>query len=89
MRALVQAFPARPLPPDEAETLLCSSMTVPARIRASLVARDIDGRPDPPGPRMTGGRRASFVTLPGRGAAILGPIQVGGPGGRVESGMSA
>jgi pimeloyl-ACP methyl ester carboxylesterase len=43
MRALVQAFPARPLPPDEVETLLCSSMTVPARIRASLVAREIDG----------------------------------------------
>jgi non-heme chloroperoxidase len=43
MRTLVRAFPARPLPPDEVETLLASSMTVPARIRASLVAREIDG----------------------------------------------
>ena len=43
MRALVRAFPARPLPPDEVEPLLCSSMTVPARVRASLVAREIDG----------------------------------------------
>ena len=42
MRALVRAFPARPLPPDEVEALLCSSMTVPARIRASLAAREID-----------------------------------------------
>jgi non-heme chloroperoxidase len=38
IRALVEAFPAKPLPPDEVETLLCSSMTVPAPIRASLVA---------------------------------------------------
>jgi non-heme chloroperoxidase len=43
MRGLVKAFPARPLPPDEAETLLASSMTVPARIRANLAAREIDG----------------------------------------------
>ena len=35
MRALVQAFPAKPLPPEEVETLLGSSMTVPARIRAA------------------------------------------------------
>jgi non-heme chloroperoxidase len=43
IRGLVKAFPARPLPPDEVETLLCSSMTVPARIRANLGAREIDG----------------------------------------------
>jgi non-heme chloroperoxidase len=43
MRGLVRAFPATPLPPDEAETLLASSMTVPARIRANLAAREIDG----------------------------------------------
>ena len=42
MRALVNAFPATPLPADDVETLLCSSMTVPARIRASLAAREID-----------------------------------------------
>jgi non-heme chloroperoxidase len=43
MRGLVKAFPAKPLPPDDVETLLCSSMTVPARIRANLAAREIDG----------------------------------------------
>jgi non-heme chloroperoxidase len=43
MRGLVKAFTAKPLPPDDVETLLCSSMTVPARIRANLGAREIDG----------------------------------------------
>jgi non-heme chloroperoxidase len=43
MRGLVKAFAARPLPPDDVETLLGASMTVPARIRANLAARQIDG----------------------------------------------
>ena len=43
MRALVKAWPARPFPPEEVETLLASSMTVPAQIRANLGARQIDG----------------------------------------------
>jgi non-heme chloroperoxidase len=43
MRGLVNAFAAEPLPPDEVETLLCAGMTVPARIRANLGAREIDG----------------------------------------------
>jgi pimeloyl-ACP methyl ester carboxylesterase len=43
MRALVKAWPARPFPPEELETLLASSMTVPAQIRANLGARQIDG----------------------------------------------
>jgi non-heme chloroperoxidase len=43
MRALLKAFPAKPLPPDDVETLLGSSMTVPAQIRASLAVREIDG----------------------------------------------
>jgi len=43
MRALLKAFVAKPLPPDDFETLLCSSMAVPARIRANLAAREIDG----------------------------------------------
>jgi non-heme chloroperoxidase len=43
MRALVKGWPARPYPPEEVETLLCSGMTVPARIRANLGAREIDG----------------------------------------------
>ena len=43
MRALVKAWPAKPLPPDDLETLLCAGMAVPARIRANLGARQIDG----------------------------------------------
>lgn len=43
MRALVRAFAPEPLPPDDVETLLCSSMVVPARIRTNLAARQIDG----------------------------------------------
>jgi non-heme chloroperoxidase len=43
IRGLVAAFAAKPLPPEDVETLLCSSMTVPARIRANLGAREIDG----------------------------------------------
>jgi pimeloyl-ACP methyl ester carboxylesterase len=42
MRGLVQAFSADPLPAQEVETLLASGMTVPARIRANLGAREID-----------------------------------------------
>jgi non-heme chloroperoxidase len=43
IRALLKGFPVRPFPPDDVETLLCSSMTVPAQIRANLAARQIDG----------------------------------------------
>jgi non-heme chloroperoxidase len=43
IRALVKAWPAQPYAPDDAETLLASSMTVPARVRANLGAREIDG----------------------------------------------
>lgn len=42
MRGLVTAFAATPLPAGEAEPLLCAGMVVPARIRASLAAREID-----------------------------------------------
>jgi pimeloyl-ACP methyl ester carboxylesterase len=42
MRGLVKAFAATPLPTDAAETLLAAGMTVPARIRAALAAREID-----------------------------------------------
>jgi pimeloyl-ACP methyl ester carboxylesterase len=42
MRGLTAALSATPLPADDAETLLAASMTVPARIRASLAAREID-----------------------------------------------
>jgi non-heme chloroperoxidase len=43
MRALVKGWPATPYPAEEVETLLCSAMAVPARIRANLAAREIDG----------------------------------------------
>jgi pimeloyl-ACP methyl ester carboxylesterase len=43
MRALVKGWPAKPYPAEEVETLLCSAMAVPARIRANLAAREIDG----------------------------------------------
>jgi pimeloyl-ACP methyl ester carboxylesterase len=42
MRGLVRAFAATPLAADDVETLLASSMTVPAQIRANLAARAID-----------------------------------------------
>jgi non-heme chloroperoxidase len=43
IRALVKGWPATPYPSEEVETLLCSAMVVPARIRANLAAREIDG----------------------------------------------
>ena len=43
MRGLVNVFPAKPLAVDDVETLLCAGMVVPARIRANLGAREIDG----------------------------------------------
>jgi non-heme chloroperoxidase len=42
MRGLVRAFSVAPLARGDTETLLAASMTVPARIRANLAARDID-----------------------------------------------
>jgi pimeloyl-ACP methyl ester carboxylesterase len=42
MRGLVGAFAARPLPAEDVEVLLCSAMTVDARIRAGLAGRAID-----------------------------------------------
>jgi non-heme chloroperoxidase len=43
MRGLVRAFTVEPLPAADTETLLCAGMVVPAGIRASLAAREIDG----------------------------------------------
>ncbi|HTP23391.1 MAG TPA: alpha/beta hydrolase [Solirubrobacteraceae bacterium] len=42
IRGLISVFSARPLPVADTETLLAASMAVPARIRASLAAREID-----------------------------------------------
>ena len=43
MRAFLKACVAKPLSPDDLETALCWNMAVPARIRANLVSREIDG----------------------------------------------
>jgi non-heme chloroperoxidase len=43
MRSFVKACAAKPLPADDFETALCWNIAVPARIRANLAAREIDG----------------------------------------------
>ena len=42
MRAFLNTCMAKPLPADDFETALCWNIVVPARIRASLAAREID-----------------------------------------------
>lgn len=42
MRAFLKACTAKPLSVDEFETALCWNLVVPARVRASLAAREID-----------------------------------------------
>jgi pimeloyl-ACP methyl ester carboxylesterase len=42
MRSFLHGMPARPLTPEDTETLLCSGMATPVRIRANLAAREID-----------------------------------------------
>jgi non-heme chloroperoxidase len=82
MRALVQAFPARPFPPEEVETLLCSSMTVPARIRANLVAREIDGDDVLSAlkvPLLVTHGRADTVVLPAMAEHVLATCPVAEP----------
>jgi non-heme chloroperoxidase len=82
MRGLVKAFAAKPLPPDDVETLLCSSMTVPARIRANLGAREIDGDDVLRTLRMpvlvTQGR-ADTVVLPAMAEHVLATCPVAEP----------
>ena len=43
MRAFVEGCVAKPMPADDLETALCWNIVVPARIRANLAAREIDG----------------------------------------------
>jgi non-heme chloroperoxidase len=74
MRALVKGWPARPFPPEEVETLLGSAMTVPARIRANLVARQIDGDdvlPTIEVPLLVSHGRADTVVLPAMAEHVL------------------
>jgi len=74
IRGLVKAFSATPLPPDDVETLLCAAMTVPARIRANLGAREIDGDDvlqDLQTPVLVTQGRADTVVLPAMAEHIL------------------
>ena len=75
MRGLVKGWPARPYPPEEVETLLCSAMTVPARIRANLGAREIDGddvlRALEVVPLLVSHGRADTVVLPAMAEHVL------------------
>jgi pimeloyl-ACP methyl ester carboxylesterase len=43
MRAFLRACPAKPLPAEDFETALAWNMAVPARVRAHLAAREING----------------------------------------------
>jgi pimeloyl-ACP methyl ester carboxylesterase len=43
MRAFLRACVAKPISSDDFETALCWNMVVPARVRAALAAREIDG----------------------------------------------
>jgi non-heme chloroperoxidase len=82
MRALVKAFPAKPLPPDDVEMLLCSSMAVPAQIRASLAAREIDGDDVLRAlevPLLVTQGRADTVVLPAMAEHVLATCQAAEP----------
>jgi pimeloyl-ACP methyl ester carboxylesterase len=74
MRALVKGWPAQPYPPEEVETLLCSAMTVPARIRANQAAREIDGDdvlPTLQVPLLVSHGRTDTVVLPAMADHVL------------------
>ena len=82
MRGLVKAFAAKPLPPEVVETLLCSSMTVPARIRANLGARQIDGDDvlrTMQVPLLVTQGRADTVVLPAMAEHVLATCPVAEP----------
>jgi non-heme chloroperoxidase len=82
MRGLVKGWPVRPYPPEEVETLLCSAMTVPARIRANLAAREIDGDDVLPTlrlPLLVTQGRADTVVLPAMAEHVLTTCPVAEP----------
>jgi non-heme chloroperoxidase len=82
IRDLVRAMPARPYPPDEVEEMLCSTMSVPAHIRANLVTREID-RDDVlralRTPLLVAHGRADTVVLPAMAEHILATCPVAEP----------
>jgi non-heme chloroperoxidase len=82
MRALVKGWPATPYPAEEVETLLCSAMAVPARIRANLAAREIDGDDVLRAlrvPLLVSHGRADTVVLPAMAEQVLASCPVAEP----------
>jgi non-heme chloroperoxidase len=74
MRGLVKAFPATPFAPEDVEMLLCAGMTVPARVRANLGARQIDDDdvlPTVRVPLLVTQGRADTVVLPAMAEHVL------------------
>jgi pimeloyl-ACP methyl ester carboxylesterase len=74
IRGLISVFSARPLPVADTETLLAASMAVPARIRASLAAREIDDDDVLRGlgvPVLVSHGRADTIVLPAMADHIL------------------
>jgi pimeloyl-ACP methyl ester carboxylesterase len=74
IRGLLSVFSARPLPVADTETLLAASMVVPARIRASLAAREIDDDDVLRGlgvPVLVSHGRADTIVLPAMADHIL------------------
>jgi non-heme chloroperoxidase len=67
MRGLLKAFSATPLPAAEIEWLLAASMTVPARVRADLAAREIDCDD------VLGGLKVPLLVTHGRADTVVLP----------------
>jgi non-heme chloroperoxidase len=83
MRGLVKGWPAQPYPPEDIETLLCSAMVVPARIRANLAAREIDGDDvlrTLHTPLLVSHGRTDTVVLPAMAEHILATCPAAEPG---------
>jgi pimeloyl-ACP methyl ester carboxylesterase len=79
VRGLVKAWPAKPYPPEDIETLLCSAMAVPAPIRANLAAREINGDDvlsTLHTPLLVSHGRADTVVLPAMAEHILATCPV-------------
>jgi pimeloyl-ACP methyl ester carboxylesterase len=82
MCAMLKAFPAKPLPADDFETLLCASMAVPAQIRGNLAAREIDGDDVLRAlkvPLLVTHGRADTVVLPAMAEHVLATCPVAEP----------
>jgi non-heme chloroperoxidase len=82
LRSFVRAWPVKPYLPDEVEMLLCSSMVVPAHIRANLVAREInndDVLRSLRTPLLVSHGRADTIVLPTMAEHVLATCPVAEP----------